>query len=65
VAIKDFRYHISLYVIVPAIFAGIAFLSALLTFLVAQHYHRMGQDGSLQVQFFLRTCRDAPPAPAG
>ena len=45
VAIKDFRYHISLYVIVPVIFAGIAFLSALLTFLLAQHYHRLGQDG--------------------
>ena len=51
-AIKDFRYHISLYVIVPAIFAGIAFLSALLTFLVAQHYHRLGQDGSLQVHLW-------------
>jgi transcriptional regulator with PAS, ATPase and Fis domain len=49
VAIKDFRYHISLYVIVPVIFAGIAFLSALLTFLLAQHYHRLGQDGSLQI----------------
>jgi transcriptional regulator with PAS, ATPase and Fis domain len=52
VAIKDFRYHISLYVIVPVIFAGIAFLSALLTLLVAQHYHRMGQDGSLQVHLW-------------
>jgi transcriptional regulator with GAF, ATPase, and Fis domain len=52
VAIKDFRYHISLYVIVPVIFAGIAFLSALLTFLVAQHYHRLGQDGSLQVHLW-------------
>jgi transcriptional regulator with PAS, ATPase and Fis domain len=51
-AIKDFRYHISLYVIVPAIFSGIAFLSALLTFLVAQHYHRLGQDGSLQVHLW-------------
>ena len=51
-AIKDFRYHISLYVIVPVIFAGIAFLSALLTYLVAQHYHRMGQDGSLQVHLW-------------
>ncbi len=51
-AIKDFRYHISLYVIVPVIFAGIAFLSALLTFLVAQHYHRLGQDGSLQVHLW-------------
>jgi transcriptional regulator with GAF, ATPase, and Fis domain len=52
VAIKDIRYHISLYVIVPAIFAGIAFLSALLTFVVAQHYYRMGQDGSLQVHLW-------------
>lgn len=51
-AIKDFRYHISLYVIVPVIFAGIAFLSALLTFLVTQHYHRLGQDGSLQVHLW-------------
>jgi transcriptional regulator with GAF, ATPase, and Fis domain len=51
-AIKDFRYHISLYVIVPAIFAGIALLSALLTFLVTQHYHRLGQDGSLQVHLW-------------
>jgi len=51
-AIKDFRYHISLYVIVPVIFAGIAFLSALLTFLVAQHYHRLGQEGSLQVHLW-------------
>ena len=51
-AIKDFRYHISLYVIVPAIFSGIAFLSALLTFSVAQHYHRLGQDGSLQVHLW-------------
>ena len=51
-AIKDFRYHISLYVIVPVIFAGIAFLSALLTFVVAQHYHRLGQDGSLQVHLW-------------
>jgi len=52
VAIKDFRYHISLYVIVPVIFAGIAFLSALLTFLLAQHYHRLGQDGSLQIHLW-------------
>ena len=51
-AIKDFRYHISLYVIVPVIFAGIAFLSALLTFLLAQHYHRLGQDGSLQIHLW-------------
>jgi len=51
-ALKDYRYHISLYVIVPLIFAGIAFLSALLTFLVAQHYHRLGQDGSLQVHLW-------------
>ncbi|MGD9330342.1 MAG: sigma-54 dependent transcriptional regulator [Desulfobacterales bacterium] len=51
-AIKDFRYHISLYVIVPVIFSGIAFLSALLTFLVARHYHRLGQDGSLQVHLW-------------
>jgi transcriptional regulator with PAS, ATPase and Fis domain len=52
VAIKDFRYHISLYVIVPVIFAGIAFLSALLTFLLAQHYHRLGQDGSFQIHLW-------------
>ncbi len=51
-AIKDFRYHISLYVIVPVIFAGIAFLSALLTFLLAQHYHRLVQDGSLQIHLW-------------
>ena len=51
-AIKDFRYHISLYVIVPVIFAGIAFLSALLTFLLAQHYHRLGQDGSFQIHLW-------------
>jgi transcriptional regulator with GAF, ATPase, and Fis domain len=52
VAIKDIRYHISLYIIVPAIFAGIALLSALLTFVVTQHYHRIGQDGSLQVHLW-------------
>jgi transcriptional regulator with PAS, ATPase and Fis domain len=52
VAIKDFRYHISLYIIVPVIFAGIAFLSALLTFLLTQHYHRLGQDGSLQIHLW-------------
>ncbi len=51
-AIKDFRYHISLYVIVPVIFAGIAFLSALLTFLVTQHYHRLGLDGRMQVHLW-------------
>ena len=51
-AIKDFRYHISLYVIVPVIFAGIAFLSALLTFLISQHYHRLGLDGSVQVHLW-------------
>ncbi|HSO20377.1 MAG TPA: sigma-54 factor interaction domain-containing protein, partial [Desulfosarcina sp.] len=51
-AIRDFRYHISLYIIVPIIFAGIAFLSALLTFLVTQHYHRLGLDGSLQVHLW-------------
>lgn len=51
-AIRDFRYHISLYIIVPMIFAGIAFLSALLTLLVARHYHRLGQDGSLQVHLW-------------
>jgi len=52
VAIKDFRYHISLYIIVPAIFAGIALLSALLTFVVTEYYHRIGQDGSLQVHLW-------------
>lgn len=51
-AIRDFRYHISLYVIVPMIFAGIALLSALLTLVVARHYHRLGQDGSLQVHLW-------------
>ena len=51
-AFRDFRYNISLYVIVPAIFAGMAFLSAVLSFQLTLHYHRIGQEGSLQVHLW-------------
>jgi transcriptional regulator with PAS, ATPase and Fis domain len=52
VAFRDFRYNISLYVIVPVIFAGMAFLSAVLSFQLTLHYHRIGQDGSLQIHLW-------------
>jgi transcriptional regulator with PAS, ATPase and Fis domain len=42
VPFKDVRYHFSLYVIVPVIFAGIALLSSILTFELTLHLHKAG-----------------------
>jgi transcriptional regulator with PAS, ATPase and Fis domain len=49
VAIKNVRYHISLYVIVPVIFAGIAFLSAVLTFQLTVLAHKSGGDPGARI----------------
>jgi transcriptional regulator with PAS, ATPase and Fis domain len=49
VPIKDVRYHISLYVIVPVIFAGIAVLSAILTFQLMVLLHKSGGDPTMRV----------------
>ncbi|MCG6892955.1 MAG: hypothetical protein LJE65_05065, partial [Desulfobacteraceae bacterium] len=41
---KDIRYNISLYVIIPIIFSGIALLSILLSYNITGFYMRKGAD---------------------
>ena len=41
---KGIRYNISLYIIIPAIFAGIALLSLLISFNVTDYYLKYGMD---------------------
>ena len=46
---KQLRYNISLYIIVPFIFAGLASLSAIVAFQITQYYVKKGIDSSLAI----------------
>ena len=41
---RDIRYNISLYIIIPVIFAGIALLAMLISYNITGYYHRKGMD---------------------
>ena len=44
---KDIRYNISLYIIIPVIFAGIALLGMLISYNITGYYYRKGVDPEL------------------
>ena len=46
---KQPRYNVSLYIIVPFIFAGLASLSAIIAFHITQYYVKKGIDSSLAI----------------
>ena len=46
---KQPRYNVSLYIIVPFIFAGLASLSAIVAFQLTQYYVKKGIDSSLAI----------------
>jgi len=50
---KDSRFHISLYIIIPAIFAGYAFLSALLAFQLTRYCLKFGLNLNLPLAWSL------------
>ena len=41
---KDIRYNISLYIIIPVIFSGVALLAMLLSYNITGYYLRKGLD---------------------
>jgi DNA-binding NtrC family response regulator len=46
---KQPRYNVSLYIIVPFIFAGLASISAIIAFHITQYYFKKGIDSSLAI----------------
>lgn len=50
---KQPRYNVSLYIIVPFIFAGLASLSAIIAFQITQYYVKKGIDSSLAILFWV------------
>ncbi|RLB89609.1 MAG: hypothetical protein DRH10_05640, partial [Deltaproteobacteria bacterium] len=49
---KEIRFNISLYIIIPLIFAGIALLSTIVAYHITGHYLRNGMDPQWPVAFW-------------